>query len=338
MDYSRSAPKHVVPARLFSLFQPTPAIDETSTTSKDTPAINKGRNFPDLPFEIRTAIYSLAIPLSRVLRIRLVHPETGPVYAQSISPPCIPTILHINRESRAVGLKIFRRSFGPSAPTTKSSILERDMLCSYWNPAIDTLFLPVQNPSLQQPIQVTSDEDLYQRNFYEEEYEDLDVSLIGDSIYHDQHILSYVRHLALPENMKVRMGFSTESQRETFEFGQRVDLSAWLSRFEHLQSLTILSDPFPGWYRSGEIVLYELLEEQDPDRCTGVALPRLRMTERSIEEALEEYATGREWKAPSVELLIMGHRKTRKVPAFCVKPKKRAVTQTSIFQMSENVK
>lgn len=308
-------------------FQPMPPlIDENTVSSEASDHPKAATNFSGLPFEIRTEIYSLAIPLSRVLRMRLNRsPELG-IYAESTSHPCIPTILHINRESRAVGLKIFKLSFGasPTQAADGSVLKERELFRSYWNPAIDTLYLPFLNPLESHPIQATMDH-ITPTPRYSNNWGDVDACLVGSGIYHKHRILSHVRHLALPDNHKTKTGFRPPLPHDAIIDSEKFtlgNLPAWIHGFEKLESLTLLRDPFPGWYRSGEILLYEPDDDNEDEYCRR-ALKYLRETEGWVQEALEVFAKGKDWEAPSVELLIMGNRKTRKPPAFCIKPKKR---------------
>lgn len=310
-------------------FQSMPhPINEIMTSSGASGPFQAATNFSDLPFEIRTDIYSLAIPLSRVLRMRLNKGHKPGGYAESISHPCVPTILHINRESRAVGLKIFRLSFGAfSAQAADGSALrERDIFRSYWNPAIDTLYLPFLNPLKGDPIQITKDHVNLNPGYNTDAGEDTDACLVGSDIYHKHRILSHVRHLALPNNRKTRVGFGpSHALGEMYTGGfPEGNLRSWIRKFENLESLTLLQDPFPGWYRSGEILLYEPDEEGEDQYCKR-AVQLLRETESEVEKALEAFAKGKDWEPPSVEVLIMGNRKTRKPPAFCIRPKREAV-------------
>lgn len=198
-------------------------------TISATPAIGAQTavKFSDLPLEIRIEIYKLAIPLSRVIRLQLTkysatgnksckYVEDPKRHFESLSPPCIPTILHINRESRAIGLKIFKNTFGAPLSDRKDSKGEyAEKRGTYWNPKIDTLYLPHENPL---PRHLARDADdlnyMHQTDLDdEEEYPprelDEDVCKIGSDLYEEQELLQNVRHIALPVNYKTRLGFKS---------------------------------------------------------------------------------------------------------------------------------
>jgi hypothetical protein len=358
--------KHVVPLRLYSLFQPQPSIDtnqESSITTvhsgneeNGTALANQATNFSDLPFEIRTKIYRLAIPPSRVLRIRLtVIPGSRSALAQSISPPCVPVILHINRESRAEGLRIFKLAFGTDpdgshpragldgpggAREGDSRTQYRSVFCppsssgperfrSYWNPERDTLYLPLFNPGEEHPVQRTRtffrgwDRATYDFDSGDDESdrESNDASIYKLEV---QQTLSHVRHLALPLNQDTRRIIFPSYP----PIIPRADISSWFMRFPHLRSLTLLVDHFPGWYRAGEIVLYE-----PNDGGEGFRQQEAKIS--SFMELWNEDKEGEPWEVPDIEVLIMGNRKTRRKPEFCVGPE-RSAWRPSAFAEAEH--
>jgi hypothetical protein len=90
----------------------------------------KPLEFSDLPTEIRSEIWRLAIPKSRILRVKA---ELGSSSASLIGPfSPVPTILHVCQESRRFGLSVFRRGFQD---------ISNGLNDFYWNPSIDTLYL-----------------------------------------------------------------------------------------------------------------------------------------------------------------------------------------------------
>jgi hypothetical protein len=77
--------------------------------------------FPELPVELRLKIWSLALPVSRVITIVSDyssapeffdpdHPDRTRYKARACAKP-VPALLHCNSESRAVALKTYRLSF-----------------------------------------------------------------------------------------------------------------------------------------------------------------------------------------------------------------------------------
>ncbi|KAH6665462.1 hypothetical protein B0J14DRAFT_569065 [Halenospora varia] len=79
--------------------------------------------FPTLPAEIRIAIWTLAVTAnSRIIELR-----TLPILLQnriplfSVCSPSVPSLLHINRESRAIALKSYQL-IEISSPVTKMNI------------------------------------------------------------------------------------------------------------------------------------------------------------------------------------------------------------------------
>ncbi|RFU29986.1 hypothetical protein B7463_g6378, partial [Scytalidium lignicola] len=72
--------------------------------------------FPLLPSELRLKIWSLALDISRTIKVNLkkdiVRPGPGHRYAQSFnSPTPVPALLHTCRESRFEGLTIYKPCF-----------------------------------------------------------------------------------------------------------------------------------------------------------------------------------------------------------------------------------
>jgi hypothetical protein len=90
----------------------------------------KPLEFSDLPTEIRFEIWRLAIPKSRILRVK-AEPEYSSVSLLGPFSP-VPTILHVCQDSRRFGLSIFRRGFQDISDGFNDF---------YWNPSIDTLYL-----------------------------------------------------------------------------------------------------------------------------------------------------------------------------------------------------
>lgn len=69
--------------------------------------------FPKLPIELRTIIWTLSLPGSRVIEINRARQDdnTAPEYRL---PAIIPAVLHVCKESRMVAQKHYSLSFGPS--------------------------------------------------------------------------------------------------------------------------------------------------------------------------------------------------------------------------------
>ncbi|KAG4434830.1 hypothetical protein IFR05_009701 [Cadophora sp. M221] len=92
-----------------------------SPTTVDALVIDEEKKFalfPKLPLELRTMIWKQALPGPRVIAITnsTVHPQT---FAETLKPQpdrpksnaVLPTLLHVNSESREITLKIYKLAF-----------------------------------------------------------------------------------------------------------------------------------------------------------------------------------------------------------------------------------
>jgi hypothetical protein len=259
----------------------------------------------NLPLELRLQIWGLAIPEPQVLRIAFEHLPGGIRRAYHMGPIAIPTILHICRDSRAVACRIFRLGFGATTHPR-----DRD----WWNPAADMLYLPGWLPPPHWDLRVT-------RGFLTED-DPPAADLNWDGWVHwnmwHSHRQSYaiaaVQHLALPWQEPFLEDFGVF---EGEDWGLRAAGPPWLKGFPALKSVSFLVDHFPTWYRTGDILLYEPIDGSVFDAFGGESSADF---EWRIEGALDDFKRRLEpeWDPPTVEILILGHGKTRRRSGFCL--------------------
>lgn len=233
-------------------------------------------------------------------------PETEVYHAESLSPPCVPTILHINHESRTIGLSIFRNTFG-DVEHGVSDVAEKR---TYWNPAIDTLYLPDYNP----PSRVRRD--MYDSLESDDEDSDPDMEgedcKVGNDIYRRHNILPYVRHIALSVVRTTARVFDPDNEERNRN--PEEGLVKWLEKsFPELESVTMLIDPYPEYFPGVEILLHEL--EGEVERWNGGFAVFRRAMGGKWDEEEGEWVGGK----LGVEMLVISLKKTKRAPAFCVR-------------------
>lgn len=291
----------------------TPGIYHLGARGSATKFVKQTKHFSELPTEIRLQIWQLAIPKSRVLRIASSSDRSHLKRIYPMQPLPIPTILHVNRESRSVGLDIFRLGFGPDGSPCNPE--DND----YWNPSADTLYLPSFQPPRDWDVRQSREfmEPIHDPNFWASR----DDSHIGSTELHIR--LAALRHLALPWNYKVIHGLGLKKLH--FSKNYVAWLPRWLFGFNELRSVSFLIDHWPKWYRTGEIVLYEPEETvMDQGQKTETRATAFRATPSEVEGRIEKIMDmfreqeEPEWDVPSIEILVMGHRKTKKRSGFCL--------------------
>jgi hypothetical protein len=140
-------------------------------------------SFSLLPAEIRLQIWRAAIPKGRFIWVEIRNIgnfAAGPFTVGTLSPTCIPTILHINHESRCVGLSIFHLSLKPTKDDKDINSI------GYWKPSADTIFLSNAMP-------VT--------------HNHRPLGWIYNSTLGEIKDLCHMKHLALPWNINISTGF-----------------------------------------------------------------------------------------------------------------------------------
>jgi hypothetical protein len=198
--------------KVFSAKVPSSTVQEAIQPSTKTPhSIMESASFPLLPTEIRLQIWRNAIPEGRFIWVETsssvdVNYSTGEFTIGTLSPTYIPTVLHINHESRCLGLSIFHLSLK----------LNKDDKCTnsigYWNPSADTIFLSNTDSVTQ---------------LYRPENEKYTLGEIMD--------LCHAKHLALPWNVDI----SAELQFKMPGLTERPWMPRWLTS-EALESVTFV--------------------------------------------------------------------------------------------------
>ncbi|KAI6708305.1 hypothetical protein PZA11_007043 [Diplocarpon coronariae] len=301
-----------------TLLAPTTSLESIDSMvqqiSELTLTPSPGVNFCSLPTEIRLMIWKLAIPGPRVLRMCIPRDKSRVPWTYSTSSPAIPSILHVNLESRIVGLSLFTLNF-PLKQRQCRPPPYRPALSTYWNPARDTLYLP--DFHAPEDADVAAD---VARDAVEGSDAGLpaDDSLLGRRFHH--HNLMAMQHLALPWKTKVASGFDfrTGSDRCGGEWMPR-----WLFGFPSLKSVTFVVEPSSRGYRPGEIVLYEPGDARVRREysCCALAWSADRVSFKPGELAaliacrLRLYTQG---EIPNIHMKLLGHRETRKTLPFCV--------------------
>lgn len=292
-----------------------------------------------LPLEIRMQIWTLAIPKSRVIQLYASFGQLSYVPLSDFKATLrhmdftlrIPSILHVNRESRRCGLEIFQYGFNTLASTTGRR--------SYWNPSRDTLYLTFLPQYFDFVNGKRSNDQIYERD------RAFDMRA-GLGLLHAS--LANIRHLALPWDKETIIGLKPAKDRPVSpEFFDTDDeylkctspdgwLLTFLSGFKRLQSLSFLIDHkrLYGWAGDlemrADVVLYEC--EDVPVITMGLSpwVKSMRLVpsevEQRIEHILEEYMDkelslghGHAWAGtvPDVDLLVTGYKK-RKPSGFCL--------------------
>ncbi|EKD16767.1 uncharacterized protein L3040_006267 [Drepanopeziza brunnea f. sp. 'multigermtubi'] len=290
-------------------------------------------SFGGLPPEVRDMIWVLAMPEPQVLRMSVPKLHVGhenftedvgeSLYAfhksiYSTSSPCIPLILHINHESRAVGLKYLRLNF-PNAEAGPLPQSCRAPGSTFWSPDVDTIYLPTYSLPENEPVEATGD-----LRVNSSVHVWWDHSFTGHSFHHSA--LEDMQHLALPWSTKIAGGFGVRHDIWHQRFlGWGGDwMAPWLYGFPSLKSVTFIYEPRLGWYRHGKILLRDVSDDQlEMGGCPDCELPLAHMIGKSptdlkkvIAARLEQEFHDR--KAPDVEMknVVYGERRTS---PFCIR-------------------
>jgi len=259
----------------------------------------------NLPSELRLQIWELAVPEPQVLRIAFEIFPGGVRRAYHMGQIQIPTILHICRDSRTVARRIFRLGFGASTHPR-----DRD----WWDPAADILYLPGWLPPPHWDLRVTrgylAEADPPVEDLNWDGWTDLDMRRHS----RQSSAIAAVQHLALPWQEQF---LETFGAFEGEDWGLRAAGPRWLKGFSALKSVSLLIDHYPTWYRTGDILLYEPLEGSVLEDFGGESLADF---EWRFEGALDDYkrVLEPEWVPPTIEILVMGHRKTRTRSGYCL--------------------
>lgn len=240
--------------------------------------------FRDLPPELRLNVWRHALPKGRTLKVRVdAYDDSRASLLDKFS--AVPTICHVNSEARQLALSILRNGLGPNTE-------ESDF---YWNPNEDIVYFP---PSVSWT------------NGSLEKY------LFKDKVpssYRNDGILPVAQHLALPLNVWLAQGLYLEplASRWTLD---------WLHKFPHLQSLTLLIEPFDQWIGlpNTTIVYYQPLDVP----VQQILAHKPSQIADMVEKSLEEYRVANDpaWDPPVVDVLVLGM-KTFKTSEWCVSPR-----------------
>ncbi|TAQ87324.1 hypothetical protein B7494_g4353 [Chlorociboria aeruginascens] len=258
-----------------SVDQITSRLDDTRLESfnpslNSTPSTQTFTKFIDFPTEIRRHIWSLAIPKSRVIRTTISIDEVRTHISGPFSK--VPTILHICRESREVGLGIFKIGFG-SIPSQLGSF--------YWNPNIDTIYLDPTDESMDGSFEESAID-----------YEDFEVCFANYNI-HKQLASVQTLAICLDRYLLAHIG----------------DMLEWLQGFPNLESLSLLINPRGNIYTKGAAVLYEPLNIP-VRKFPGPDYERLPLTiEERIENRMDSFP---KLYNVRVEVCVLGFRKPKK--------------------------
>lgn len=302
---------------------PSSTVQELIEPSTATPhSMMEFASFPLFPTEIRLQIWRAAIPKGRFIWVETRNAGNFSTDSSTIgtrSPICIPTILHINHESRSVGLSIFNLSLKPTKDDKDINSI------GYWNPDADTIFLS---------------------NTYLNLNRGRPENWIYNSTLGEIKELCHVKHLALLWYIGVSAGLRFNVTSLT----QRPWIPRWLT-CEALESVTfVVPFNFTIW-KSKEIERNPALNESEkgwckimmktPSQATSYSIPthewiqssHLTIAEKKaeIERIFEEFRErdeldGLTWKVPLVDVQGIAHdmeeiRRGRK--DFCIAAKNR---------------
>jgi hypothetical protein len=278
-------------------------IQEVIQLSTKTPhSIMESASFPLLPTEIRLQIWRAAIPEGRFIwaEIRNIdHFPTGPFTVGTLSPTCIPTILHINHESRCVGLSIFHLSLKPTKDDKDINSI------GYWNPSADTIFLSNTYP-------VT-------RNHRPEGW-------TYSSTLGEIRDLCHVKHLALPWNIDISTGLQfkipglterpwmprwlTSEVLESVTFVVPFNLTAWN---EETERKAVLNESEKGRWKilmksQAKATAYSILTHEWIQNSRLTTAETKAEIERIFQEFREmDEQDGMTWKVPVVDVQAIAH-------------------------------
>ncbi|KAF7888013.1 uncharacterized protein EAF01_011167 [Botrytis porri] len=231
--------------------------------------------FGNLPPELRLHIWKYALPRGRTLKVKIdAYDDTRASLLGNFS--AIPSICHVNSESRFLALSILRNGLGPNTE-------ESDF---YWNPNIDTIYFP---PSASW-TNGTMEKYLFKEKI--------------PASYRNHGITPVVQHIAFPLNIWLAQGLYLEPPKDRW-------LLDWLYRFPALQSVTLLIEPFDQWLGlpNTSIVYHEPLDVPVSQLLNHKPSEMKEMLEKSLQEY--RVANDETWEPPLVEILVLGMKKFR---------------------------
>jgi hypothetical protein len=188
-------------------------------------------------------------------------------------------------------------------------------------PAVDTLYLPAWQPPPSWDLKVSRE---FSQNSWYPHTPDRNWHGWGQTeMWHDS--LAAVQHLAIPckEPFLKEYGILRRQKMKeipsSYNWSKKATGPPWLKGFADLQSASFLIDHFPTFYRAGDILLYEPLDDSVLQNFRGETPAEL---EWWIEKVMDDFKCRFEpnWIHPEVEILILGYRKTRKRSGFCLPP------------------
>ncbi|KAM3148244.1 hypothetical protein ABEW05_011555 [Botrytis cinerea] len=232
--------------------------------------------FRNLPPELRLHVWEYALPSGRTLRVKVdAYDDTRASLQGDFS--AIPSICHVNSESRSLALSIIRNGLGPNTE-------ESDF---YWNPNTDTIYFP---PSASW-TSGTMEKFLFKENV--------------PASYRNDGITPVVQHIALPLNIWLAQGLYLEPLESRW-------LLNWLYKFPMLQSVTLLIEPFDQWLGlpNTSIVYHEPLDVP----MSQLLGHKPSHIQKMLEDSLSEYRDANDgaWEPPAVEVLVLGMKKFKR--------------------------
>ncbi|CCD49095.1 hypothetical protein ACHAPF_000632 [Botrytis cinerea] len=232
--------------------------------------------FRNLPPELRLHVWEYALPSGRTLRVKVdAYDDTRASLQGDFS--AIPSICHVNSESRSLALSIIRNGLGPNTE-------ESDF---YWNPNTDTIYFP---PSASW-TSGTMEKFLFKENV--------------PTSYRNDGITPVVQHIALPLNIWLAQGLYLEPLESRW-------LLNWLYKFPMLQSVTLLIEPFDQWLGlpNTSIVYHEPLDVP----MSQLLGHKPSHIQKMLENSLSEYRDANDgaWEPPAVEVLVLGMKKFKR--------------------------
>ncbi|KAF7893955.1 hypothetical protein EAF00_007469 [Botryotinia globosa] len=229
--------------------------------------------FRNLPPELRLHIWRHALPSGRTLKVKVDAYDDARASLQG-NFSAIPSICHVNSESRCLALSILRNGLGPNTE-------ESDF---YWNPNTDTIYFP---PSASWTSGT------------------MEKHLFGEKVpasYRNDGIMPVVQHIALPLNIWLAQGLYLEPLPGRW-------LLDWLYKFPALQSVTLLIEPFDQWLGlpNTSIVYHEPLDVPVSQLLNHKPSEMKHMLGKSLQEY--RAANDEAWEPPAVEILVLGMKK-----------------------------
>lgn len=282
-------------------------------------------------------IWQLATPPGRrIFRFRVEDVLSCKDRARAFEPLRIPSIMHICRESRTEGQKLYTLGFGLS-PFEKGQ--------DYWQPDIDIVYFPRWLPlkgwqwQRNMPFDFSHHLRLGCKNIRNNVFA---INCRSDGIEPCHSLIGKARDLAIScDHFICKLllngleGALAKSSFTDAKGGAR-SVFDWLAKFEHLEFLTLVIDRGPLHYRTGNITL----PEPDVDfRSSPIVLStnilgmplkfvnsfEITMTpayiENEMNQILQAYITRfkTDWaKPPTVQLRKIQHH--NQPPDFCIPP------------------